>query len=296
MMFDVATLDLNIRDVSYHVLKWLPTSWNGVSVLLIHGSKDRGTSFDDVAPILAATGYMVYAPDMRGHGATASGLSSGGYPVEHFVADIAELVEAVSPEEPVVLVGHSIGGIMATLYAGVFRERVRALILLEGLGFAYPVDEAADRLRLWIESTRSDRMRPPRRITKDHAVRSLASWNPEATELVIRRRADQLTVDCVDEDGLVWWFDPMLWRPLWELSFERWHAHASRVSAPTLSVSGGVTGHHPDDERERIAAFKNIQPIEIVGAGHMVHWTAPQRVAQEILAFSQPLLTHIRPL
>jgi len=282
---------VTVSGIEHHLLEWQPPAGPGPVALLLHGSKDRGTSFDRVAPSLAAAGFSVFAPDMRGHGATGSGLPSGGYAIEHFVVDAAELCDLLSPGAPVFLVGHSFGGIVATLLAGSFPRRVGALALVEGLGLAYPSEAAPDRLRTWAASLRVDRARPPRLVTLDHATRTLAAWNPEVDRATIEERVVQLTQPVGDE--LAWWFDPAQWRVLWELSFDRWRAHALRVVAPALIVSGGPSGHHPADERERIGSFARARTVEIPGAGHMVHWTAPSSLAQALVAFARPLWPEI---
>ncbi len=270
-----ATRTLEVNGIEHAVFCWGSPEHD--PVLLLHGAKDRGTSFDEVGPALADRGWYVNAPDLRGYGETGPGASDGAYQLEFYVSDIAELVDALSPTRPIVLVGHSFGGVLATLYAGTYPQRVGKLAVVEGLGSPHPDAESPARLRRWIQARRRDRARPPRRITPEHAAHALRSLNPELDAQTAQRRAQQLTVEADGQHA--WWFDDQHWHTLFDLTFARWRAHASCVTAPTLVVSGGETGHHPPDEAERLGCYPNLRTADLPGGGHMVHWSRPAELA-----------------
>ena len=138
---------------------------------MLHGFSDSGASFDRVAPVLASEGLRVFAPDLRGYGETDRIGAGGYYHFPDYVLDVAELMEQLSPEAPIFLVGHSMGATIASLLAGSLPERVALLALLEGVGPPeMPVDLSADRMRMWIESVQKQRDRPEKPMTLEGAV------------------------------------------------------------------------------------------------------------------------------
>lgn len=276
-----ATSRLEINGIEHAVFSWGDPAH--APILLLHGAKDRGTSFDEVGPALAEAGFFACAPDLRGYGETEDGREDGCYQLEFLVSDIAEFVEALSPEAPIHLVGHSFGGVLSTLYAGTFPDRVATLSVVEGLGSHHPDDASPARLRRWINARRRDRTRSPRRTTLEHAAHALRSLNPELDETTANRRAAQLTHPA--DDAYAWWFDEQHWHTLFELTFERWQAHAAAVEAPTLIVSGGKSGHHPTDEAARLRSYGHHTCVDISGGGHMVHWSKPAALTDALLRF-----------
>src|ERR1700761_6433990 len=93
-------------------------------VIMVHGGFCGGWAFDAFRQPFEAAGYACLAPDLRGHGAGSSSVA--GVSMTDFAKDIAALVEA-EPVPPI-LIGHSMGGLVATMAAA--RARVRGLILL----------------------------------------------------------------------------------------------------------------------------------------------------------------------
>ena len=104
------------------------------TVLLLHGYMDAAGTWDLVAPTLARAGFRVLAPDMRGFGDGARAPRGSYYHFPDYVADVAALVAALAADAPLALVGPSMGGVVATLFAGAFPEKVAAVANLEGLG------------------------------------------------------------------------------------------------------------------------------------------------------------------
>ncbi|GAC1580081.1 MAG: alpha/beta hydrolase [Polyangiales bacterium] len=287
--------------LDHHVLEWAGTSDHLGVALLLHGFQDAAVSFDLVAPALTAEGFRVFAPDLRGFGDTERVGKGGYYHFPDYVFDVADLVDTVSPHAPIFLVGHSMGGTVATLYAGSFPERVALLALLEGIGPPdMPVTYAPDRTRTWIDGVRKVRARVERAMSLDEAMRRLAINHPNVDKAVLRARAQQLTEPAVSGAGItskgespregsaerVWRFDP-LHRTSSPIGFarERLVAHAQRITAPTLVVGGGATGFHPEDEALRIEAFAEAHKVDLEGAGHMMHWTQPSQLSRVLLAF-----------
>src|SRR5262245_26616302 len=117
-----------------HVLEW-----GGAdaaldhTVVLLHGFLDLAWTWVPTVEAGLAGRFHVVAPDVRGHG-DSDRVGPGGY--YHFIdylADLDALVRTLGRRR-LSLVGHSMGGSIASYYAGVYPDRVHRLALLEGLG------------------------------------------------------------------------------------------------------------------------------------------------------------------
>lgn len=95
-------------------------------VLLVHGGWHAGWCWERLAPLLEEAGQTVLAPDLPGHGGDRTPISSR--PWERYVPSIVEIARA--QPEPVVLVGHSSGGMIISEVARQIPERVAALVYL----------------------------------------------------------------------------------------------------------------------------------------------------------------------
>ena len=274
--------------LDHHVLEWTPSGAQLSVAVLLHGFQDGAASFDGVAPALAAVGLRVFAPDLRGFGQSARVPLGGYYHFPDYVFDVADLVDHLSPDAPIFLVGHSMGGTVAGLHASTFPGRVALLALLEGLGPPdFPSSGAVDRLHHWIDGVRRTRAREEKAMSLDEAARRLRTSHPSVDEAVLRTRASQLTRPVAEgSEQRVWRFDP-LHRTTSPIGFSssRWMAHGARIAAPTLVVSGGPTGFHPDDEEARIAVIPHVRRAEIADAGHMMHWTRPEQLSALLIDF-----------
>lgn len=285
------SLRVPANELLHHVLEWEasgPRSGSPSTVVLVHGYMDAGGTWDLVAPALAAKGFRVLAPDMRGFGDGARAPQGSYYHFVDYVFDLADLVDTLSPGEPIALVGHSMGGTIATLFAGTFPERVARLALVEGVG---PPDNPHEvgpiRMRGWIEQVRAARARGKGRPTfsEDEALRRMAANHPSVDPKVLAHRLPHLAADAGTGDGRVaWHFDP-LHRTTAPMPFfaKLFIEFAKKVTCPVLFVSGGPLGYHPPDEAERIAAFAHCKHVDLPAAGHMVHWTQPEALTPLLL-------------
>jgi pimeloyl-ACP methyl ester carboxylesterase len=273
--------------LEHHVLEWSAAGATA-TVLLLHGFMDAAATWDLVAPRLAGAGLRVLAPDLRGFGDGARLPAGAYYYFPDYVLDVAEIVEALVPAgSPLVVVGHSMGGSVATLYAGTTPSRVTRLVVVEGAG---PPDNQHEhvpsRMRSWIDGVRAVRTRGERTMaSREDALKRLAGNHPRVPPEVLRTRLGALLRE-VPDGRFAWKADPLHTTqspvPFFAESFK---AFARRVECPTLFVSGGPRGWHPPDEAERIAAFRELSRVEFDDAGHMMHWTRPEELATAILKF-----------
>lgn len=144
----MASKRLPINGLEQQIYSW--GNSQNPTVILLHGWLDSGGSFAFLADELQNDYYLV-APDMRGYGLSAHSQSPLGYFFFEYVADLHALVELFSPGRPVILLGHSLGGGIASVYGGAFPERIRRLINVEGFGFQRPGGRGpVQRARDWI--------------------------------------------------------------------------------------------------------------------------------------------------
>ncbi|GAA1864341.1 alpha/beta fold hydrolase [Asanoa iriomotensis] len=103
-----------------------PGSADGVPMVLLHGGGGDGSSWDELAPRFAEH-RRVYVPELRGMGASER---TGPYGPIVFRDDVLALLDRLSLDR-VVLVGHSLGGLVSLLLTMAAPERVAALVLEE---------------------------------------------------------------------------------------------------------------------------------------------------------------------
>src|SRR5271166_1405825 len=113
-----------VRGIETHVRRWGPASSNSrAPLVLLHGWGDTGDTFQFLVDAFQEDRPAV-ALDWRGFG--QSGWARDGYWFPDYLADLDEFLSQLLPGEPARIVGHSMGGNIASLYAGLRPERVRS--------------------------------------------------------------------------------------------------------------------------------------------------------------------------
>ena len=145
-----------IRGIDYHVREWGDPAQP--LVVMLHGWGDCSASFQFTVDAMSSNWHVI-APDWRGFG--LSHFRTDTYWFPDYVADLHALLSIYTPDAQANLLGHSMGANAAGLYAGVFPERVRAFINVEGFGLADSDPAAApDNYRRWIERQVAARSNP----------------------------------------------------------------------------------------------------------------------------------------
>jgi pimeloyl-ACP methyl ester carboxylesterase len=245
------------------------------TAVLVHGGRDHARNWDWVARELRHEWHLV-APDLRGHG--DSGWAIGGmYAIADFVLDLANLIEALGPA-PVVLIGHSLGGAVSLMYTGIYPERVRKLVAIEGLGPPPALIEKLrgrppeQRMREWIEQMRQLGARQPRRYATFDAA---AARMREENSFLSDEQAHHLTIHSVNrnEDGTwSWKFDNYVrtFAP-YRFDVDDMRALWGRIECPTLLVRGANSWASDPLKDGRITPFADARLVTIPDAGHWVH-------------------------
>ncbi|HLQ85505.1 MAG TPA: alpha/beta fold hydrolase, partial [Salinisphaeraceae bacterium] len=142
-----------LRGLGYHL--HVAGDENAPCIILLHGLLDTGASF---APLIRALSTQIMArhwiaPDWRGHGNTDR--APEGYWFPDYLADLDALLQAVAPNQAVALVGHSMGGQVASMYAGAQPDAVSHLITLDSLNVPdAPIERTPERYRQWLAGLR----------------------------------------------------------------------------------------------------------------------------------------------
>jgi pimeloyl-ACP methyl ester carboxylesterase len=100
-------------------------------VLLLHGFTGAKDDFVDAVDRLADAGWHAVAPDLRGHGNSSQPSSEDDYDLELFADDVWVLVDALGWRDQFVLLGHSMGGMIAQVVALRDPSRLRGLVLMD---------------------------------------------------------------------------------------------------------------------------------------------------------------------
>lgn len=272
-------------------LRWTPPQVQAADIVLLHGFMDAAGSWDLVAPLLAAAGHRVWALDLRGHGEGHRIDPHDYYHFPDYLLDIDRLVHthAELSARPFILVGHSMGGMVGTLFAGTYPEQISHFVNIEGIGPPEgDVETTPERMRGFLEGVRTIQEKGPAPpLPRADMLRRLELAHPRVPLALLETRLPHLTRELTD-GTLVWRYDPLHRTrgpfPFRTSVFLRFAAH---VTAPTLYVSGGANGFRLRDEALRLRAFMDLQHVDFEDAGHMVHWTRPAELAQAILAHSR---------
>lgn len=291
-MTDMAPRSVKVRanGIEQHYLEWPGSAEK--TVLLFHGYLDHSRSFVEVGTALARAGHRVIAPDFRGHGESGWVPPGGYYHFPDYVADIAALLAKVAPREQsaaISVIGHSMGGTVATLVAGTFPDRVRALALIEGVGPPeMSPDIAPDRFRRWLDDLSKPNVQARKQFASlDVAIERLrATHGSTVSNQILAEVARHLTVAHPSGTGLTWRFDP-LHQTVSPSRFElaAFAAFARRIDCPVLLVDAGASGFTFMGDSSRDELFAKRQSLRLDGAGHMMHWTEPAKLSAALVSF-----------
>ncbi|HXJ10401.1 MAG TPA: alpha/beta hydrolase [Burkholderiales bacterium] len=277
---------LDIRGLRYHVRRWARPG--APKMVLLHGWMDVSASFQFLVDALRGE-WDVYAPDWRGYGMTEWGKSDC-YWFPDYLADLDFLLDAIEREQPVNLVGHSLGGNVAALYAGVRPQRIAKLVNLEGFGLP-PTrpEQAATRYSRWLDELHQ---RPGLRPYRDFGelARKLQSNNPRLTDeraLFLARHwgkeeGGQVVLRGDPAHKIV---NPLLYR------YEEVHAVWQQVTAPVLWIEATESDTlkrmslDPAHLADRRAAFRTLRLVRMEQAGHMLHHDQPEVLAAHLEKF-----------
>ena len=261
-------------------------------LILQHGrARSLGRSWDWVAQELRHDWHVI-APDLRGHGDSAWS-PDGSYGMDAFVYDFAQLVHTLGHDQ-VSIIAHSLGGNIATRFTGLYPDKVRKLVNIEGLGPPPAIRAEAEaqgtaqRMRQWIADKRKAAGRLPRRYpTLEAAYQRMKEENSFLSD----EQARHLTVHGAsrNEDGTFSWkFDNYL--NIWSVGdigaadlVRLWEA----VTCPMLMLWGLDSFAQSPAKDGRLDYFPSARLIEYEDAGHWLHHDQFARFMADVTGFLQ---------
>jgi pimeloyl-ACP methyl ester carboxylesterase len=278
---------VDIRGLRYHCRAWGDPAHP--KLFLLHGWMDVSASFQFLVDALRGDWHAI-APDWRGFGLTQwSGTDSYWFP--DYTADLDALLARFSPDHPVNLLGHSMGGNVACLYAGVRPERVARLVNLEGFGLRGNAPEQAPaRFARWLQE-----LGEAQRFRDYASMEELAARLRQANPRLAPERAAFLAHHWgmptpngrvgLRSDPAHKRVNPVLYR------IEEAEACWRSVKAPVLWVEGAEseTRKHlrvdPAAYEARKRCFAALTECTLAEAGHMVHHDQPEALARIVEDF-----------
>ena len=300
------SLNTPVRNTHYHVLKWGQGAAPERPVVLVHGWMDVAASYqfivDEFSDAFAAK-HPIYAPDWRGYGQTPSG-GVDNYWLDDYLADLDFLLDALAPNQQVDLIGHSMGGHVAMMYASVRPERIHKLVNLEGFGGPDATPAQAPRRRAkWMDELKTLHkgelaLRPY--ASSEAVAQRLMKTNPRlARTEQSQARAHWLAKEWAKENA----------QGQWDIQGDAAHkimgpeitrldeilASYARLSMPVLAVEASDDSlaqwwkglYCLADYHERLKSVANCRIEVIPDTGHMLHHDQPAQLAALIEGFLQ---------
>ena len=257
---------------------------NGHTVILFHGNNFAGFYFGNVIEALRQAGFRVIAPDQIGYGRSSKPIIPYNF---HDMARNTSLILQSLKIDKAMVVGHSMGGMLAARFATQFPGVTERLVLYNPIGlvdgrFDRPWDSTDDSYKRTLAST----YQSIRASIMRYVAHNPAAWTPEFETYTRVRYAWTLSADwprlamVQTLISQVQYADPVV---------DDW-AH---IKAPTL-VFGGADDSLPGSAtvfRERMKFVAETIPdgrarLQLLpGLGHVPHMEAPDRTLPPLVAF-----------
>ena len=261
----------------FHYLDW--GNDDKPPMLLLHGRTQSAHSWD-FAALAFHDDFHVIALDQRGHG-DSEWSPNGDYTLDAQSQDIMGVVEALDLSS-LVLIGHSMGGRSALVYAGQHPERLRALVVVEmvpaqersggpRIGIWHLLPAETDSFEEYVEAAQ----RVNQRRSKDQLRGSL------------RHQLRQFT-----NGKWSWKWDPVLR----DTNTSGWTAEAlwecvRNIRCPTLLVRGSESGLISDETVQRMMeTMVDVRVVTVPGAGHLVPGDKPPTFHQVVRDFLESVV------
>ncbi|PCI23680.1 MAG: alpha/beta hydrolase [SAR324 cluster bacterium] len=266
-------------------LKLAAKQWGnpaGMPVLAIHGWLDNAGTFDHIAPLLPDLNLV--AIDLPGHGLSEHRPMGTNYHFIDYIEDVVAAADALGWQE-FALIGHSLGGAVASLIAGTIPERILSAVFIDSLGpWSQDPCQAPHFLQRALRQRKNQSQRKsPTYPNLEQMVamrEQVGKIETKSVEAILRRGVR------ATEGGLTWTSDPRLTlsSPLY-MSDDHARAFLENISAPCLVIEGeqGILLDNPR-MRSRFGIIPQMQHQRLPG-NHHLHLDTPEPVARSIRCF-----------
>ena len=272
-------------------------------LVLVHGWMDVAASYQFMVDALSdafAQGRTIIAPDWRGFGLTGSGPEGSpadNYWFADYLADLDFLLDHYAGDKPVDLVGHSMGGNVAMLYAGVRPARIRKLVNLEGFGLPpSKPEQAPSRYAKWIDELKSLH-RGELALKAYDGVAGVARRLMKTNPRLSADKAGWLASHWARPDAAGQW--QILGEPAHKITSAQLYRVDEAleiyrcITAPTLAVEASDDSlstwwqgkYTLAEYHERLKLVRQAEVAVIQDAGHMLHHDQPEQLATLIEGF-----------
>ncbi len=273
---------LSLSGCQCQVVEWNPEA--STCVLAFHGWLDNLASFDDLAQQMPD--IRLVAVDFPGHGHSAHHSEGKAYYFLDGLFLIDDLIEHLGIQSANLL-GHSMGGAIASIYAGVQPSRVNKLALIEALGpLTTPDEDCLENFTQSIQQRRSvaNKTKP---LYKDFARAlktraEVSEISPKLIEKLVERALIKTP------SGYTWRADPRLRIPsMMRLTEAQVLRLLANIDAACLMIeaSEGLINKQPGEHFERRKeSIKSLKVLKLQG-GHHIHLERTTEIANLIQAF-----------
>lgn len=290
--FDHEFIELN--GLEMHIAKLGRPSADKPTLIFLHGFPNLWCGWARIMGQLSGS-CVCLAPDLRGYNLTSRPKDVADYAPSHLLADIEALIAALSPDQPVILIGHDWGGILASWFAALHPTKIRKLVLINS---THP---AHFQRTLWTD--------PNQRAASayiDHLRSGVAEtlWLQAGTNTLFENRTAPLRESGAMSEAeadlyKAAWASPMAWTAMihwyraspFELSDgpsrEDWTAATNwQISCPALLIWGDADPIFLPVLRDGLHTYvHDLSVISLEGIGHNPLRECPMVVAAHIQAF-----------
>jgi len=272
-----AWTETRLTGVAESELAAIRNGGSGARVIALHGWLDNALSFQPMAGFLDDLDLVCL--DFPGHGESPSRPSAARYHFDDYVFDVLNAADALGWAR-FHLLGHSLGGAVASVLAAACPERVISLSVIEGLGpLSAPANQTARGWRKAVHAShdRPRRVHPDRRQAIDARLRD-SDLTPAAAELLARRGLQQFA------GGWSWRHDLRLtWPSTQRYTEPQVLDLLGNIEAPTLCMLARPRSRviPAGSFERRLAAVATLNWLELPG-GHHLHMQAAAPVTRAI--------------
>ncbi len=273
---------LNHRGLNFAVYEW-GTPSNHPTILFIHGWLDHGSSWNTTANHLIKLGYHCVAIDHRGHGCSDHIPMFDEYHFPDYISDLQALITLLNLTK-FVMVGHSMGGTIASLYGAFCIQRAVLLVLIDGLGPEHEEPESA-RHRFRLHLKQREKIPTHKPMTEAIGIRKLRRIHPFLSESSLQQELTELTVRSKEDSNHVFWrWDPRH-RNKAAIGFDlrRYLEILKWIETETVLIFGEHSWYlQLPDIPQRIKHIPTYKSTILLPSGHSPHLECPEILASSL--------------